>query len=87
MPLHATAIGKALLSGVSDSELDRLLGEGLLRPYTRWTVVRPNLLREQLARLVPQRFARLYEEGTVNAASAWTDSMQERCWKCTRAPS
>jgi hypothetical protein len=30
-------------------------------------------LREQLARLVPQRAARLYEEGTVLAASAWTD--------------
>jgi hypothetical protein len=30
-------------------------------------------LREQLARLVPQRVARLYEEGTVLAASAWTD--------------
>jgi hypothetical protein len=30
-------------------------------------------LREQLARLVPQRAAQLYEEGTVLAASAWTD--------------
>lgn len=30
-------------------------------------------LRETLARLVPERLARLYEEGTVMAASAWTD--------------
>lgn len=30
-------------------------------------------LREDVARVVPQRVARLYEEGTVIAASAWTD--------------
>jgi hypothetical protein len=30
-------------------------------------------LRESVARVAPQRVARLYEEGTVTAASAWTD--------------
>lgn len=30
-------------------------------------------LREDVARVVPERVARLYEEGTVVAASAWTD--------------
>lgn len=30
-------------------------------------------LREDVARLVPQRTARLYEEGTVRAAAAWSD--------------
>lgn len=30
-------------------------------------------LREDVARVLPQRVARLYEEGTVVAASAWTD--------------
>jgi DNA-binding IclR family transcriptional regulator len=48
MPLHATAIGKALLSGLPDAELDEVLGETALRPFTRRTLVRPNLLREQL---------------------------------------
>ena len=49
MPLHATAIGKALLSGLPADELDALLGEEPLHPFTGRTVVRPNLLREQLA--------------------------------------
>lgn len=31
-------------------------------------------LREDLARIVPQRLARLYEEGAVAATSAWSDS-------------
>jgi DNA-binding IclR family transcriptional regulator len=48
LPLHATAVGKALLCGYSDEALDELFGTGVLRPYTRTTVVRPNLLRAQL---------------------------------------
>lgn len=51
MPLHATAIGKALLSGIADDELDALMGAGLLTPYTKWTQVRPNLLRSQLTEI------------------------------------
>ncbi len=50
LPLHATAVGKALLSGFDEQELDRFLGHGLLKPFTQGTVVRPNLLREQLDR-------------------------------------
>jgi DNA-binding IclR family transcriptional regulator len=50
LPLHATAIGKALLSGFDEPDLDRFLGEGLLKPFTQGTIVRPNLLREQLDR-------------------------------------
>jgi DNA-binding IclR family transcriptional regulator len=50
LPLHATAVGKALLSGFDEAELDRFLGRGLLKPFTQGTIVRPNLLREQLDR-------------------------------------
>jgi DNA-binding IclR family transcriptional regulator len=50
LPLHATAIGKALLSGFNQSELERFLGHGLLKPFTKATIVRPELLREQLER-------------------------------------
>lgn len=50
LPLHATAIGKALLSGFNGAELDQFLGRGLLKPFTNGTIVRPNLLREQLDR-------------------------------------
>ena len=34
LPLHATAIGKALLSGYDERQLDALVGSRLLRPYT-----------------------------------------------------
>lgn len=50
LPLHATAIGKALFAGLPDDELDRRLDVAVLRPCTRNTVVRPNLFRQQIAR-------------------------------------
>ena len=50
LPLHATAVGKALLSGMSDSELLDYLGSSGLRAYTPNTIVRPNLLKEHLER-------------------------------------
>jgi DNA-binding IclR family transcriptional regulator len=68
MPLHATAIGKALLSGVGEDELDGLLGPGLLVPYTRWTVVRPNLLRDQLAQVRSSGVAFSREEFNLGTA-------------------
>jgi DNA-binding IclR family transcriptional regulator len=49
MPLHATAIGKALLMGQPEETFDDIVGDQLLRPFTRNTIVRPNLLREHLA--------------------------------------
>ena len=48
MPLHATAIGKALLMRHSPEVLDDIVGDRLLRPYTPRTIVRPNILREHL---------------------------------------
>lgn len=48
LPLHATAPGKALLSGLSDEQLKSYLNAATLRPYTRATIVRPNVLQEQL---------------------------------------
>lgn len=72
MPLHATAIGKALLSGLEPDELDDLVGTGALRPYTRCTMVRPNLLREQLAAIRRTGIAFSHEEwrmGTSGVAA------------------
>jgi IclR family transcriptional regulator, acetate operon repressor len=68
LPLHATAIGKALLSGFSEPELDRLLGGGLLRPFTPQTVVRPNLLRDQIERIRAARVAFSHEEWTLGTS-------------------
>jgi DNA-binding IclR family transcriptional regulator len=66
MPLHATAIGKALLMHREPDELDGIIGDGehLLRPYTARTIVRPNLLREHLS--VAER------SGVVVSREEWT---------------
>jgi DNA-binding IclR family transcriptional regulator len=72
LPLHATAVGKALLVGYDDAGLDRVLGTGLLRPYTATTIVRPNLLRTQLETVRRTGIAFSHEEwslGTSGVAS------------------
>jgi IclR family transcriptional regulator, acetate operon repressor len=72
LPLHATAVGKALLCGLADDELDALIGDGMLRPFTRTTIVRPNVLREQLAAIRHSGVAYSHEEwslGTSGVAS------------------
>ena len=72
LPLHATAVGKALLCGLTDGELDALIGDGMLRPFTRTTIVRPNVLREQLAAIRHSGVAYSHEEwslGTSGVAS------------------
>ena len=48
-PLHASAIGKALLGWLPAATFDLLIGDGLLRPHTRNTIVRPSVLRTHLA--------------------------------------
>jgi DNA-binding IclR family transcriptional regulator len=72
MPLHATAIGKALLAGLDAAALDDLVGTGALRAFTRRTIVRPNLLREQLAGIRRTGVAYSHEEwrmGTSGVAA------------------
>jgi IclR family transcriptional regulator, acetate operon repressor len=72
LPLHATAVGKALLCGLSDDELDEVIGDGMLRPFTRATIVRPSLLREQLETIRHTGVAYSHEEwslGTSGVAS------------------
>lgn len=48
VPLHATAIGKALLSGASPDDLDTLIGDHPLPAFTGRTIVGSSLLRQQL---------------------------------------
>lgn len=46
---HATALGKMLLAGLSDAELDRLLGEVKLERFTPSTITDVDQLKQELA--------------------------------------
>ncbi|MGB9627050.1 MAG: IclR family transcriptional regulator [Thermodesulfobacteriota bacterium] len=50
-PLHCTALGKALLSGLSDQGLKTYLNSTKLIPYTKKTITDPNVL-ERVIRTV-----------------------------------
>ncbi len=43
-PLHCTALGKALLSGLTDQEIEVFLRSAKLVPYTKKTIVNPKVL-------------------------------------------
>jgi DNA-binding IclR family transcriptional regulator len=49
LPLHCTAVGKALLLGRSAHQIEQLVGAGPLAPQTRHSIVRTELLIAQLA--------------------------------------
>jgi DNA-binding IclR family transcriptional regulator len=68
LPLHATAVGKALLSGYSDAALAEVLDKRQLRRYTRTTIVRPSLLRAQLEEVRGTGVAFSYEEWAVGSS-------------------
>ncbi|WP_242532617.1 IclR family transcriptional regulator [Nocardioides sp. S5] len=71
MPLHCTAIGKALLA-FGDSSLRREVLTGSLERRTPHTVVAPGLLRRQLAQVVKSGVAFEYEESApgINCVAA-----------------
>jgi DNA-binding IclR family transcriptional regulator len=64
MPLHATAIGKALLAHAPAEVRDRVLGDCLPRFAPR-TLVNPKVLGEQLGTVVETGVAYEYEESAV----------------------
>lgn len=68
LPLHATAVGKALLSGLDEEALSQHVGDALLRPFTRTTVVRPNILRDQLEAVRRGGVAYSHEEWAIGTS-------------------
>lgn len=64
MPMHATAIGKALLAWAPDDVQDDVLAQRLRRCSPR-TIVNRDVLRTQLAEVVERGVAFEYEESAV----------------------
>lgn len=67
MPLHCTAIGKALLAYSSPDTWARVMAAGLPRRTPR-TITAPGLLRQHLVRVAERGVAFEHEESTVGIA-------------------
>lgn len=62
MPLYATALGKALAANGPEGLREELCEPLLLRPYTRHTIVRTELLRQHLEEVARRGYATSDEE-------------------------
>jgi IclR family transcriptional regulator, pca regulon regulatory protein len=62
LPAYATSMGRVLLAGLSDDELDRRLADGELRPLTARTVTEVSALRGILAGVRRQGYAAVDQE-------------------------
>jgi DNA-binding IclR family transcriptional regulator len=62
IPLHATALGKALLLGLPKAEADALIGPDPLRAFTAHTITDPDALSRQLALARTRGYATEREE-------------------------
>lgn len=67
MPLHATAIGKALLAHAPDDVRARVLAGPMVRHAPR-TIVAPGILAQQLAAVLESGVAFEFEESSVGLA-------------------
>ena len=56
-PAYATSMGRVLLSGLDDGELDAYFGRAELRPLTRKTLTSEPALRREIARVRKQGWA------------------------------
>lgn len=63
LPLHATANGKALIAHLSRDEIEALAARKGLRPFTRHTIVRADVLAQHLAKA--------HAAGVVTACEEW----------------
>ncbi len=61
-PAYATSMGRILLAGLADGELDRFLAAAELRPFTAATITDANRLRTEIERVRRQGWALVDQE-------------------------
>lgn len=74
VPLHCTAVGKAIAASIDRERREVLLGPGMLPAFTRRTIVHPALIRHHLEGVAARGVADSHEEfhlGTAGVASAF----------------
>ena len=64
-PVHASGIGKAILAHESDAQIEAIVSQSGLRPYTSSTLTHPARLKAQLATIRERGWAVDDEERTV----------------------
>ncbi|WP_269147654.1 IclR family transcriptional regulator [Mycobacterium triplex] len=77
LPLHCTAVGKAIAASLDADYREQLLGSGLLPAATRRTIVHPAMIRRHLERVAAEGVALSHEEfqlGTRGVAAAFAVS-------------
>ncbi len=62
IPAYATAIGKVQMASLPSEEIDRLLKENEISPFTKNTISEPQALKEHLAQINKQQYAFDIEE-------------------------
>ncbi|MEM3448575.1 MAG: IclR family transcriptional regulator [Nitrososphaerota archaeon] len=77
IPLHATAVGKILLSGMSDQELEKFLKHPL-KPFTAKTITDPEMLLEHLKEIRKRNWARDIEEFEFGACCVATSIKNQK---------
>ena len=68
-PAYATSMGRVLLAGLSDAELETYFAEAELAEVTDYTITDPAWLRREIAEIRAQGFAVVTEELEVGLAS------------------
>lgn len=61
-PAHCTGVGKVMLAGLSDKELERLIAHKGLRQFTKKTIIDPEQLKSHLKSIRQQGYALDEEE-------------------------
>jgi IclR family transcriptional regulator, pca regulon regulatory protein len=69
LPAHATSMGRVLLAGLPDDELERFLDETPLERFTEMTITDPAVLREAVAEVRDQGWAFVDQELEIGLRS------------------
>jgi IclR family pca regulon transcriptional regulator len=68
-PAHVTSLGRALLAGLPEAELDKVLDEVEFEQITPYTITDPDKLRAELAKVTRQGFALVDQELAIGLRS------------------
>ncbi len=62
LPAYAASMGRVLLAGLPDAELDALLGRAKLEPLTPFTIAKPRPLRAEILKVRQQGYSLVMQE-------------------------